>query len=548
MPYNLLSEAWLPVRRRDGEVTRIRPAEVVAGLGTDAEPVEPAWPRADFDIATYEFLIGLLFAACPPEEHEDWKDWFRDPPSVAELDEVLAPYARAFDLDGDEPRFLQDLEPFEAEAKAKLKPIERLLIDAAGGNATKLNKDLQVHRDRYLVLGLPAAAIALYTLQQFSPGAGSGIRTSLRGGGPLSALVLPGDRETTPSLWGRVWANVPLNEDGAVREAEMTRAFPWLAKTRTSANGEAVSSERTEAHPAQAFFGMPLRIRLVFSDDETRCALTAEPAERCATNFVQKKHGIRYAAWRHPLTPYHRKNEGAEWLPFLTRPGRFGYRDWVGVVIGAEDGSRRPAESLAAYRAVRSYAAGEGRALVAGYATASAEVVDFLFAEQPLHTAAAEDRATALDSLAIRMAEAGEEAMRRLRWAVRDALFGEGAKADVDGSVLADVRAAFFDATEAEFHAILDAAVVAPDSLAHRERWRQFLERTALDQFQGHAATALRDPARDGARVAEAYRRLTAAFRGTRKNKQPIHAALELPWTEPEPRASLRPKNPESAA
>lgn len=527
----------------------IRPAEIVAGPGTDAEALEPAWPRADFDIATYEFLIGLLFAACPPEEHEDWKDWYRKPPSVAELDEALAPFVRAFDLDGDGPRFLQDLEPFEATAKTgDVTPVERLLIDAAGGNATKLNKDLQVHRDRYPMLGPPAASMALYALQQFAPAGGAGNRTSMRGGGPLTALALPGDREAAPSLWARVWANVPIHAAGPLRESEMARAFPWLAATRTSANKETVSSEASDAHPAQAFFGMPRRMRLVFTEETGRCALSGATAVRCATGFAQKPYGVNYTAWRHPLTPYYRAKEGAEWLPLHPRAGRFGYRDWVGVVIGSEDATRRPADSLSEYRRRRVHTAGEGQVLIAGYATSNMDAVDFLVAEQPLHAASQEERAKALDSLAIRMAEAGEEAMRQLRWAVRDALFGEGAKADVDSSVLADVRTTFFDATEAEFHTILDAAALEPGALAYRERWRRFLERTALEQFQDHAAAALRDPARAGARVAKAYRRLTAAFRGTKKNKQPIHAALGLPWTEPEPRAPRQSTNPESAA
>jgi CRISPR system Cascade subunit CasA len=78
-------------------------------------------------------------------------------------------------------------------------------------------------------LSRATAAIALYTLQTYAPSGGRGNLTSLRGGGPLTTLVLPGGE---PTLWHVLWANVPQGKRPPVRD--LPRVFPWLAKTRTA--------------------------------------------------------------------------------------------------------------------------------------------------------------------------------------------------------------------------------------------------------------------------------------------------------------------------
>jgi CRISPR system Cascade subunit CasA len=85
----------------------------------------------------------------------------------------------AFFLTGEGPRFLQEFDGIDGDEK----PIEALLIDTPGENGQKKNADLLTHRRRCEMLGMPAAAMALYALQQFAPPGGAGNRTSLRAGG-----------------------------------------------------------------------------------------------------------------------------------------------------------------------------------------------------------------------------------------------------------------------------------------------------------------------------------------------------------------------------
>ena len=99
----------------------------------------------------------------------------------------FARVAHAFDLDGPGPRFLQDLDPLEG---ADDKEIAALLIDAPGAQTLRNNADLFVKRGGAPVLSRATAAMALCTLNAYAPSGGAGHRTSLRGGGPMTTLVV----------------------------------------------------------------------------------------------------------------------------------------------------------------------------------------------------------------------------------------------------------------------------------------------------------------------------------------------------------------------
>ena len=174
---NLITDPWIPVLRRSGRDV-IRPDEIA-----DPDVLRPDWPRPDLNLACYELLIGLVYLAHPPNGSDDRAN----PPDAAVLRLAMEPLAPAFNLLGDGPRFLQDLEPLDGEGS----PPEMLFIDSAGDSTAKKNADLMVRRGRYEALSLPLAAMALYTLQAFAPSGGAGHRTSIRGGGPMVTLVNP---------------------------------------------------------------------------------------------------------------------------------------------------------------------------------------------------------------------------------------------------------------------------------------------------------------------------------------------------------------------
>lgn len=525
-PLNLLKAAWLPARRASDNHLLASPAQMVEALEEDPL-VAIAWPRADFRIAALEFLIGLLATAFPPKDEDVWADLWHEPPSSETLEAAFAPFAHAFNLDGPGPRFLQDFEELDAEPE----PIERLLIEAPGGSTVSKNTDLLVKRGRVAGLSRPAAAMALYTLQSWAPAGGAGNRTGLRGGGPLVTLVRP----ARPSLWHLLWANVPCGE--VPKPADHPRIFPWLAPTITS-EGARVVTPGPEAHPLQAFWGMPRRIRLDFQalDAPAACDLTGLADTVRVTGWRQRPRGANYAGWKHLLSPYYQTKPGAGWLPVHPQPGGIGYRHWIGLVV-EQKGQREPAAAIATWRRERLRAAGEGRntrLLAAGYDMDNMKARAFVESEMPL-PGNAEDQKR-LDELAAALVRAAEQAAGLLRSAVRHALFAPGATVKLDAEGLASLRERLWAATEEDFFDALRTAAGEPGVLGGEEKergaWATRLRRVALALFD-EAAPLDPETGAEAPRIAAARKNLLLALTGWGKPGRELFATLSLPLPEP---------------
>lgn len=494
---NLIHDAWIPVATTSGQ-RAIRPHQI-----TEADVLFPAWPRADLNIACLELLIGLVALADPPADPEEWEE--RRAPDPARLRAQLAPLASAFELDGEGLRFLQDLEALEGEPA----PPDMLFIDSAGASTAKKNGDLMVWRDRYPTLSPELAAMALYTLQAHAPSGGAGNRTSMRGGGPLVTLVEP--RAGCP-LWDLVWANTPC---GAPQGAA---ALPWMQPTRVSDKGQETPPPEGGGNAIEAFFGMPRRLRLVFAGDR-------------ATGVVQRPWGARYRFWRHPLTPYYRLKVGEEWLPVHPRAGRFGYRNWLGVVAQAEDSElRHRAETIGAYaERVLEGEEREARVIVAGWAMDNMTPRDFILSRQPL-LALDPERTRTLHG----MVNAAESFGVALRQALK-CMAGEGAE-------LESLREEFFLQTEGPFQARL-ADLVAGAAVA--QDWLHDMRRAAFGVFDALARPGLADrrivrkapgdnagAATGAAAIIAARQFLRATFAGYGKFGQSAYERLGLPPPE----------------
>lgn len=543
---NLLRDGWIPTRRTSGARDIIRPSQVIDALSVD--PVNALdWPRADFRIASLEFLIGLLATACPPESYEAWHDWWDEPPSVETLDAAFAPIAHAFDLDGNGPRFLQDFEDLVSDSE----PVERLLIESPGGSTQTKNTDLLVRRDRFRALGRPAAAMALHTFQSWAPAGGAGNRTGLRGGGPLITLVVPPAAvEGQPlRLWHLLWANVPVGGRAPTAD-ELPRVFPWLAPTVESDGNRTVMPE-TDAHPLQCWWGMPRRIRLDFSaaTEPRPCDITGAPDTVQVTGWRQRPRGANYAGWGkvHPLTPHYTAKPGAEWLAVHPQPGGIGYRHWLGLVTKDAAGLRLPAASVAewhdhAYRAevVRPR---EARLLAAGYDMDNMKARGFVEHEMPLPGLTTPEIRAALDGLASTLVLSADAVAALLRSAIRQALFSAGATVKLDAELLSATRERLWDATEQPFFDALSGLAAGTSSLGSLcADWHARLRRTALELFD---ETAPIDPdvaaTGDARRIAAARRRFSFTLAGYGKEGAALFLTLGL--APPETKAARKGKS-----
>jgi CRISPR system Cascade subunit CasA len=491
------------VRRASGARQKIRPAEIATGVEDDPM-VTFDWPRPDLDAGARELLIGLLSTACWRQIVDDWEDWWHGPPDPATLDACFAPFRDAFLLDGPGPRFVQDIE----ELKSNGIPIGGLLIDAPNASTLAQNKDLFNKRGMVSLVSRPAAAISLFTLQAFAPQGGRGHRTSLRGGGPLGTFLASGRRGFSrfATLWHELWTNVFWSEDewpDPTHQPE--RVFPWLVPTRVSDKGQITTPE--DVHPAQAFWGMPRRIRLDFqaNDERAGCDLTGEIDSVVVRSFRMRPSGTNYEAWSlgHPLTPYRREKPGdVAWLPVRARPGRLGYRDWVGLVLADEPGAnvtRAPAAAIAAAERRFGFLPREirlgARLAAAGYAMdRQRPIVAVSFVESEMAVRIVAQAVQHDFEVVVRNLVLGaREAQGILASSIRHALWNReapGANAGARGLA----RERFWDETERPFHdAVADLAEAleqASDDDAilaimrrARERWRDQLRQRAFAIF-----------------------------------------------------------------
>lgn len=544
MVYNLLVEPFIPVRLRSAARRWSTIPDLIADTADDGDyAVEPDWPRPDFNIATFEFLIGVLSVALAPQRDRDWREKWHKPPAPEELRAALAPLLPAFNLDGNGPRFLQE-QGLEGEEN----PIESLLIDTPGANGQRKNADLLTHRDRYDALSLPTAAMALFTIQAFAPPGGAGIRTSLRGGGPLTTLVIPASVEGAPpvALWHKLWANVALRP---VPLAPLPEIFPWV--NRVPRSKDAKVHEKDLGRDPHAFFGMPRRIQLVFGACDGRCAMTGEegPVTR---GFLQKPSGTNYGLWQHQLTPYRREKPTGDLYSMKPKSGRFGYRDWLAATIGDGNPSatslRLPAIAVQTARRDRRDALREdwtqpdARVRVAGWAMNNMEAIAYLVAEEPLHLAPNVIGGSDADDLARSMAAAGDLVQFALRGALRRALLSEGDKAPGDGGMLRQARDAFYEYTDFDFHEVLGETLRATTQIdglnvsATGRAWLKALRRAAFDVFDDAAPAPVED-AEKAMRVVKARAHLALTLSGWGKDGGALFDALQLP--KPEKRGKM---------
>lgn len=526
---NLLTEAWLPVRRRDGGREWVSPDQLARSdlVAFDAN-------RADFNGALAQFAIGLLQTAFAPRTETGWAKLYQTAPDAATLQAAFAPHAAAFELDGDGARFMQD---FSLKAEdAGTCDIGALLIESPGENTVRNNADHFVKRAQVPAICPHCAASALFTLQLNAPSGGAGHRTSVRGGGPLTTLVQAvGDS----SLWQNLWLNVMPNQAQAADEARIAPhfTFPWLvAQERLQKDGGDLAP--VAMHSNHIYWTMPRRIRLDFQNCSSgTCAICGRDGQSLVSSYITKNYGLNYkGAWRHPLSPYYELKE--ELLPQHPQPGGLGYGHWLGWVLGTEGkkSNVHPALLVKQFFSSRNLRIpGQLQLWAFGYDMDNMKARCWYEASLPLYVLGEFDEGQKQAAVRILQTEVGyllataEFAAGLLRQAVRDAWFERDARGDFE-----HVNAAFWSSTEESFYRHLQNLIqnctqtesstleaVRKDWLAEVGKVAQYLFDRVL---VGSADITQENPAR----TARAFRKLCRMLRG-----KLIREVAGLPELEP---------------
>jgi CRISPR system Cascade subunit CasA len=506
---NLLEERWIPVRRASGRPEWIAPHELTDAI--DRNPIVALdAARPDFNGALAQFLIGLAQTAWSYAGRSfDRGSMLRNPPAPDLLRQCFAPLKKAFEFDGERPRFMQDLS-LSASDRPSENEIGALLIEAPGEQTLERNRDHFVKRGMVAGMCPACTAAALFTLQTNSPSGGAGNRTSLRGGGPLTTLIVPspGDAQGDHSLWQTVASNVmPRHVFEALcdaRRRDLKFWFPWLAPLRELQPRE--ETQPLDVHPSHMFWAMPRRIRLDFTHtSEGTCDICKRKTGRLLRRYVAKNYGMNYKGpWRHPLSPYSEKAAG-QFLPVHPRPGGIGYRYWLGWVLGVPGKGKR-VEAAAVVRDFLEFLSTEPdmggfRLWAYGYEMDNMKARCWHEATFPLFyvrdTSGGGGGRQVFQQIVQWLLTGAEEVCSGLCSAVRGAWF----RREPTVKTLPAVESDFWGSTEREFFNHVERAVrlvladgtgALDSSEALRENWLAVLRPRALALFDLHAASGER--------------------------------------------------------
>jgi len=508
---NLIRDAWIPFRHESGKRSLRAPFDL---FGEPDDPVVAvASPRADLDGGIVQLLIGLLHAALAPADDRAWAELAKAPPNAEMLRQKLEPFAEAFELLGKGPRFYQD--PSVAAYGGDSWSIEKLLIDLSVGEGG----DLFARNGSVGSMCLSCAAASLATLQASAPAGGRGNMTSLRGGGPLTTLIVPAADQAP--LWTTLWLNVlPLvrlraNSDPNVPSAD--QIFPWMRTPKLEPT-RAPKITPEDAPALQVFFGMPRRFWLG-EPFEGECGLCGR-AGAVISQFQSRPNGNSYAGpWIHPLSPY-RRFKDEQWLAVKGDARGIGYRHWLGLVVAPPGGDIVPAlpvQQLAVQERRRAFAGGL-RLWAFGYSMDNMKAEAWSEGRMPVFEVAPEVAET-YAGLIRQLVEASQLAELFVRKAFKSlvARRAQDVKRDPEQIVARfwqDTETPFYAHAEALLRALQsDAAEVEAGTLAQRESWHRTLcarAREIFDSEVGEADFSALSPRQ----VAEAWKELQRSLYG----------------------------------
>jgi len=480
---NLILDPWVPIRDNVGTVRDISPLELAS---TEPVALDLAALRPDFNGALAQFLIGLLQLVAS-DQGDDWKAVMNGAQPLP-VDE-LRKWAQHFEFDTGDWRVMQDTQLTDNDGG---NDIDTLFLESPGANAVRNNSDLFVKRRDPSALSLAIAAQTLIALQMNAPAGGQGNRTSLRGGGPVSYLWWPSQRDgLAVPLWQKVWANVQALDGGCRRGC----VLPWTAPCLTSEGSKDVIAQLSvrfgalsnKENAALCFFATPRRIRLAFNDG-TNCSISGTHG-RGATSYVAKNFGANYLShqFQHPLSSYYELKD--QWLPTHLSDAGFSYVDWVHAQRSGE-ALRAPSvlEGIHRRRVERWLGSKSDAPIWAfGYKMDNMKCEGWHEARFPVLVGLTPDAANTLFEQANLLIAASNACISALRRALRKAWSDEGKKGDTsvgERRLLSETEAYFYQS----LGRIAEKPAATTDDAAAREQvkldWQKRLSSAARKVYE----------------------------------------------------------------
>jgi CRISPR system Cascade subunit CasA len=516
MNFNLINDAWIPVIRQDGSSDKIMPWQIAE---RDNPVMEINAPRPDFQGALYQFLIGLLQTCFAPEDEDEWLESWEEKPSSESLQKAFEKVTEAFELyHPDGTAFMQDHDLPEGETKL----IPALLMEAPGAKTIKDNLDHFIKRGEVKGVCSGCAATALFSLQLNAPSGGQGHRVGLRGGGPLTTLIV--SDEADECLWGKLWLNV-LNREELECTPEILNdsVLPWMGKTRLSDKSGVITTPES-VQTLQMYWGMPRRIRLDEPDDSGVCDICGEVSIPIFKSYRTKNFGTNYeGAWVHPLTPY-RIDPKKEKPPLSLKgqEGGLGYRHWLGLVLQEPELGDQAATMVRFFNEERSYLLLDGQAGAVwcfGFDMDNMKARCWYDSQFPIFSLNESQKKNLID-WAGELIRSAREVVKMLRDEVKSAWFRRPKDAKGDMSI---IDSQFWQVTETDFYLLLDTLAKLPGETRMAppevyDAWFKALQKHGFHIFE-HATMSSNPEDLDLKRIVAANQSLKKKFYGNKHIK-----------------------------
>lgn len=281
---NLLEDAWIPVRADGGAGTfrLLTYRELLCNAGD----WQISLPRDDLELACLQLLVCMTQVMFLPEDDRALRARLAEPLSPNDFSASVAPCREWFDLDHPTQPFMQSRGVKSAEDT----PIQKLLIGLPEGNNHAFFNEAGEVRN----LSGPLAAIALFNQASNSPSFGGGFKGSLRGGAPITTLVVG------KTLRETIWRNVLTRPRIAERQINMP-GFDQDQPTWVKPIKEKETIHWNEIGLMRGLFWQPARVQLVKAEVNMPCDVLSGVAVPVYTAFRKEKFNFTVeGVWPHP--------------------------------------------------------------------------------------------------------------------------------------------------------------------------------------------------------------------------------------------------------
>lgn len=277
----LLEDPWIPVGNRR--------TIALQTLLTEDGGWQLSLPRDDMELACLQLLVCLVQTLFAPSDRAALRQRLKTPLTPEEYRTGIDGKESWFDLAHPEHPFMQTL-------GVKSKELTEMAKLFAG--LTSSTSSVFVNEPGLADNLCPScAAIGLFNQANNAPSFGGGFKGSLRGGAPITTLVLEDD------LRRRIWRNV-LPED------RLAKLMPWHPETREQKPNWIAPVKAGEVFQfnqlglLRGLFWQPAHIELAMSEQGGHCASCGKTGETLYAGFKKEKFVYEMkGVWPHPHSP-----------------------------------------------------------------------------------------------------------------------------------------------------------------------------------------------------------------------------------------------------